>query len=116
MPGAGLMAIKLPKLHAHLDSIQCEPAVFSTDWWVLHADADADLNTGPTTASSLRRLSRFLCLYCTSLPAESAARVWDALFNEGAKILHRVALALLKQLEPELLRCDNAGVRQSGAG
>lgn len=31
---AGLLAIKLPKLHTHLKTIECEPAVFATDWWV----------------------------------------------------------------------------------
>lgn len=39
-------------------------------------------------------LCRYLGLYCNSLPAETTARVWDALFNEGPKILFRVALAL----------------------
>lgn len=28
----------------------------------------------------------FLCLFCTSLPTETAARVWDALLNEGTKV------------------------------
>ncbi len=39
----------------------------------------------------------------------SNCRVWDALFNEGSKILYRVALALLKQHEALLLSKDNAG-------
>ena len=37
--------------------------------WVLHPHADW-----------------FLCLFCTSLPAETAARVWDALLHEGTKV------------------------------
>ena len=37
-------------------------------------------------------------------------RVWDALFNEGPKILYRVALALLQMEEEVLLKLDNAGV------
>ncbi len=36
-------------------------------------------------------------------------RVFDALFNEGPKILYRVALALLKLEEETLLKFDNAG-------
>lgn len=37
------------------------------------------------------------------------ARVWDALFNEGNKVLYRVALAVLKAQEDVLLAFDNAG-------
>lgn len=40
---------------------------------------------------------------------QTAARVWDSLLEEGSKILYRVALALLKLHEPELLRQDNPG-------
>lgn len=35
--------------------------------------------------------------------------MWDSLFLEGPKVLHRTALALLKSREPELLAFDNAG-------
>jgi hypothetical protein len=42
-------------------------------------------------------------------PINQVARCWDALFNEGPKILFRVALALLQSMEASLLRCDNAG-------
>mmetsp|Transcript_8835 Transcript_8835/g.18886 ORF Transcript_8835/g.18886 Transcript_8835/m.18886 type:complete len:470 (+) Transcript_8835:84-1493(+) len=78
-----LIASKLPRLHHHLEALSCDVSVFSTDW--------------------------FLCLFCTSLPSESAARVWDALFHEGAKVLFRVALALLQMHEALLLTKDNAG-------
>jgi hypothetical protein len=37
------------------------------------------------------------------------ARVWDALFLEGNKILFRTALAVLKSQEEALLAADNAG-------
>lgn len=40
---------------------------------------------------------------------QTAARVWDSLLEEGSKILYRVALALLKLHEPELLCQDNPG-------
>lgn len=35
--------------------------------------------------------------------------MWDSLLHEGAKVLYRVSLSLLKLFEAELLRCDNAG-------
>lgn len=37
------------------------------------------------------------------------ARVWDALFSEGSKILFRTALAVLKAQEDILLAINNAG-------
>ena len=43
---------------------------------------------------------------------QTAMRVWDALLSEGAKILYRVALALLKTHEDRLLAQDNAGYVQ----
>lgn len=39
---------------------------------------------------------RFPCLFTATLPAETTARVWDALMVEGPKVLFRVGLALLK--------------------
>ena len=41
--------------------------------------------------------------------AQTMARVWDALFSEGPKILYRVALTLLKDCAPEALAADNTG-------
>ena len=49
-----------------------------------------------------------LALYVRSLPAETCARVWDALFCEGPKVLVRFALALLKGVEPALLAAPDA--------
>ena len=43
---------------------------------------------------------------------QTAMRVWDALLSEGAKILYRVALALLKTHEDRLVAQDNAGYVQ----
>lgn len=61
---------KEPKLAEHLHSIYCETTIIATEW--------------------------YLCLFCTTLPPETCCRLWDALLNEGNKILHRVALAALK--------------------
>ncbi|KAL0039855.1 hypothetical protein WJX77_010029 [Trebouxia sp. C0004] len=75
---------KLPKLYKHLQTMQCEMSIIATDW--------------------------FLCLFATTLPSETAARVWDALLNEGPKVLFRVALAVLKTNESTLLQQDNVGL------
>lgn len=79
-----LLAQKQPKLAAHLSACGCEPSLFTTDW--------------------------YLCLFATSLPPESAARVWDALLCEGRKVLHRLGLALLSMVAPQLMKLDNPGV------
>ena len=78
-----LVDTKLPKLAAHMTALRCDMSILATDW--------------------------FLCLFCTSLPAETAVRVWDALLHEGTKVLFRVALALLKLYEPALIAADNPG-------
>ncbi|KAF8069684.1 grtp1a [Scenedesmus sp. PABB004] len=80
---ATLLAAKQPKLAKHLQAVGCEASLVATDW--------------------------YLCLYATSLPPETAARVWDALLCEGRKVLHRLGLALLAQAAPQLMRLDNAG-------
>ena len=40
---------------------------------------------------------------------QTVARVWDALLFEGPKVLYRVALALLKGCEAQLLAVNNTG-------
>lgn len=80
---AELVSSKLPRLAAHMEALEVDMSVMATEW--------------------------YLCLFATSMPSETVARVWDALFNEGPKILFRVALALLKMHEDVMLRTDNAG-------
>lgn len=78
-----IVAKKLPNLAHHMNMIECDFSMVSTEW--------------------------FLCLYATSLPPETVARVWDVLFCEGPKILYRIALAILKIHEEELLAAENSG-------
>lgn len=46
----------------------------------------------------------FACLYSDVLPVETVLRVWDCLFNEGSKILFRVAITLVLMNEDKLLQ------------
>mmetsp|Transcript_10991 Transcript_10991/g.27858 ORF Transcript_10991/g.27858 Transcript_10991/m.27858 type:complete len:457 (-) Transcript_10991:39-1409(-) len=79
-----LLEKKFPRLHAHMSRHDCsDPSLFATDW--------------------------FLTLMCKSLPAETAARVWDTVLSEGSKVLYRASLALLKLAEDRMLRGDHAG-------
>jgi len=59
------------------------------------------------------RLNPGFELHCGVLELQ-VARVWDALFCEGSKILFRTALAVLKTQEDALLAIDNAGTPPVG--
>lgn len=50
----------------------------------------------------------FLSLYTDCLPVETLFRVWDVMFVEGMVILFRVAMAILKLYEAELLATTSA--------
>ena len=81
---ARLLRPRQPKLAKHvLDTLSCDASLLATEW--------------------------YLCLFATSLPAETTARLWDSLFVEGNKVLHRAALALLKRHSKGLLAAANAG-------
>lgn len=78
-----LLAKKCPRIAAHLEAMEFDVSLVATEW--------------------------FLCLYSKSLPSETTLRVWDVLFNEGAKVLFHVALAIFKMREEELLRAHQIG-------
>ncbi|KAJ1601201.1 hypothetical protein NDA14_000117 [Ustilago hordei] len=50
----------------------------------------------------------FLSLYTDCLPVETLFRVWDVMFVEGMVILFRVAMAIIKLYESELLATTSA--------
>lgn len=72
---------KLPRLGAHLDRVHCDMVMLTTEW--------------------------FMCLFLHCLPIEVAARVWDVLMSEGAKVIFRVGLAFFKILHDDLLACTD---------
>jgi len=76
-----LLALKTPRVGAALLRLGGDPSFFATDW--------------------------LLCLFTCTLPAETAARVWDAWLCEGPKVLLRVALALVLRCEASLVRADS---------
>ena len=87
---AKLLRPRQPRLAKHVfDSLSCDASLLATEW--------------------------FLCLFATSLPAETTARLWDSLFVEGNKVLHRAALALLKRHSKKLMEAANAGAAMRAA-
>ncbi|CAA6661569.1 unnamed protein product [Spirodela intermedia] len=79
----GLLTEKSPRIAAHLDEMGFDVSLVATEW--------------------------FLCLFSKSLPSETTMRVWDVLFNEGAKVLFHVALAIFKMEEERLLGAHQIG-------
>ncbi|KAJ4975638.1 hypothetical protein NE237_000744 [Protea cynaroides] len=78
-----LLSKKCPRIAAHLDALDFDVSLVATEW--------------------------FLCLFSKSLPSETTMRVWDVLFNEGAKVIFHVALAIFKMKEEELLMAHQIG-------
>ncbi|KAL6059243.1 TBC1 domain member 4 [Balamuthia mandrillaris] len=73
-----LIAEKLPKVHKHLQKHEVSLDPIINQW--------------------------FLCLWISVLPFETALRVLDGFFYEGSKMLFRVAFALLRSHEKEILQ------------
>ncbi|USW55535.1 Putative Rab-GTPase-TBC domain-containing protein [Septoria linicola] len=56
---------------------------------------------------SLATTAWFMSLFVGTLPIESVLRVWDCLFLDGSKTLFRIALAIFKAGEPEILKVSD---------
>ncbi|QCE01947.1 TBC1 domain family member 2B [Vigna unguiculata] len=78
-----LLAKKCPRIASHLESLEFDVSLVATEW--------------------------FLCLFSKSLPSETTLRVWDVIFNEGAKVIFNVALAIFKMKEDELIPTHHVG-------
>ncbi|GAA5921307.1 hypothetical protein JCM1841_002598 [Sporobolomyces salmonicolor] len=72
----------LPSIAAHLDEHGVELSAISFGW--------------------------FLSLFTDVLPIQTLLRVWDLFFIHGTVLLFRIALAILKLHEADLLACDSA--------
>ncbi|CAK5280556.1 unnamed protein product [Mycena citricolor] len=70
-----------PRLHAHLADLGVDLAAICFSW--------------------------FLSLFTDCLPVETLFRVWDVFMVDGIDVLFRVALAILRSNEAELLRCHS---------
>ncbi|EPQ53941.1 TBC-domain-containing protein [Gloeophyllum trabeum ATCC 11539] len=71
----------MPKLHAHLNQLGVDLPAICFSW--------------------------FLSLFTDCLPVETLFRVWDVFLVDGIDVLFRIALAILRSSEQELLRCES---------
>ena len=77
--------------------------------WAKLDDNGSSLTSEPTAQAlrlptvSLCTTSWFMSLFVGTLPIESVLRVWDCLFFEGSKTLFRIALAIFKAGERQIL-------------
>ncbi|KAJ7183627.1 rab-GTPase-TBC domain-containing protein [Mycena filopes] len=71
----------IPRLHAHLAELGVDLPAICFSW--------------------------FLSLFTDCLPVETLFRVWDVFLVDGLDVLFRVALAILRDNEAELLRCES---------
>mmetsp|Transcript_39485 Transcript_39485/g.75656 ORF Transcript_39485/g.75656 Transcript_39485/m.75656 type:complete len:424 (+) Transcript_39485:265-1536(+) len=78
-----LLEKKMAKLARYLDELHCDISIIATEW--------------------------LLTVYIKSLPSETAARILDSVFQEGSKVLFRIALAILKLNEEALLTSAHMG-------
>ena len=78
-----LISTHLPRLHAHLTSLNVDIRPISFPW--------------------------FLSVFVKTLPIESTLRVWDSFVVEGSKVLFRTALAILSINEQRICRLTNFG-------
>ncbi|XP_064143769.1 carabin isoform X1 [Loxodonta africana] len=67
---AALLRKLLPRVHKHLQQVGVGPLLYLPEW--------------------------FLCLFARSLPFPTVLRIWDAFLSEGAKVLFRVGLTLVR--------------------
>jgi len=78
-----LVRIHLPKIHDKLADMSVDLASITFGW--------------------------FLSLFTDCLPVETLFRVWDVFFVEGRDSLFRVALAILKLNESDVLASESVG-------
>lgn len=124
---------ELPDVHAHLSALGVPVSAWLPEWCARHSarlhtsqshsrrpDSHSHLpapacppsKSPPTSTPLLRprpaaaplRLVRFATLFMSTLPLDTAARVWDCYLRDGEPLLWRVAFALLQLLAPRLLR------------
>jgi hypothetical protein len=103
-----------PKLAAHLAALGIDLPAICFSWFLslftdclpvevrAHSPSPSPSLTSCMCAEWTGTLNSVLLFFCQTL-----FRVWDVLLLDGLDVLFRIALAVLKNHEAELLRCDS---------
>ncbi len=75
-----LLRERYPHIHDHIENKGVLLHVFTSKW--------------------------FMKMFLNTFPMETTLRVWDSFFEEGFKVLYRIALTLLSESETEILACE----------
>merc|ERR1712154_320322 len=70
----------MPKVHAHIASMDIVPALYASKW--------------------------FITIFCYEFPFDAVFRIWDIYLHEGIKFIFRVSLALIKMNEDKIMKID----------
>ncbi|XP_076675073.1 PTB_TBC1D1_like and TBC domain-containing protein plx isoform X3 [Andrena cerasifolii] len=76
-----LLHDRLPAIYSHFDKHEVSPTLYAAPW--------------------------LLTLFASQFPLGFVTRVFDLLFLESTEVLFRVSMALLKEHQDQLLRCDS---------
>ena len=68
----------MPKVYEHIDSFKIMPALYASKW--------------------------FITIFCYEFPFDFVYRIWDVYLHEGIKFVFRIALALVKVNEAQILK------------
>lgn len=94
-----LVAAHLPKVSLHLDKLGVDLASVTFGWFLSLFTDCLPVEVSHLSSDSVIKLIYLQTLFC----------VWDLFFVEGHDCLFRVAIAILKLNEADLLTCDSAG-------
>jgi hypothetical protein len=76
-----LLQERYPLIYDHLDDKCVTSVLFTTKW--------------------------FMKMFLGTLPMETSLRVWDSFFEEGFKVLYRIALTIMSICEKEILAAED---------
>ena len=95
----------MPKLAAHLAELGIDLPAICFSWFLSLFTDCLPVEVRHTAHPFLYHTTCMLTLSCCFF--QTLFRVWDVLLLDGLDVLFRVALAVLKSHEAELLRCES---------
>ena len=102
-----LVRAKCPQIDRTMENLRLPWPIIVTKWFVcLFAEV---LPIEVYTPLMHWIIERFNEIIWFLMHLQTVLRVWDCLFNEGSKVLFRVAITLVKLHEDELCKCTDFG-------